>query len=86
MFKEFRKSTYDSSDVAIDSLHFKKAYPLVVIDCSKQSERLQTGVVDVQAKLRFNENVSANTKCYALLIGDRKMQLKLDKSKIEVVY
>jgi len=86
MFREYRESVHDSSDVAINYVHFKKAYPLVVIDCTKQSERLQSGVVDIQAKMRFSVNVPANTRCHALLIGDRKMKMKLDKGKIEVAY
>ena len=86
MFREYRKSRHDSADVAVGLMHFKKAYPLVVIDCTKQSERLQSGVVDVQAKMRFSANVPASTRCHALLIGDRKMRMKLDRGKVEVAY
>jgi hypothetical protein len=86
MYQDFRKANYDSSDVSVDFVSFKNNYPLVVIDCSKQSERLQTGIVDVQVKMRFGATVPQKTKCHALVLGDRMMNLKLDKGRVEVVY
>ena len=86
MFHEFRNSLYGSDDMAVNAIQFQKQCPFVVIDCTKQSERLRDALVDVQVKMRFVNNVPAGTKCHALLIGDRKMQMKLDRGKIDVVY
>jgi len=86
MFHDYRKANYESNDACIDPVHFKSSYPLVVIDCTKQSERLQTGVVDVQVKMRFSSAVAASTRCHALVMGDRMMNLKLDRGKVDIMY
>ena len=74
-FVEFRQTFYGIdyllSNVAVDPLTFKDLFPIFVFDVSKQSERLQQGVVDITVEMMFGANIPANTMMYALLISDR---------------
>ena len=46
-----------------------KTYSLIFIFVvSKQSEKLNNSVTDIQVKAYFNENVPANTEAFALVI------------------
>ena len=65
--------------------HYKTLYPLFTFDVSKQKENLKSSVVDIQLKANFTENVSANTRAFALLISD-KMLFQSDSNKMCLVY
>ena len=60
------------SGSAIHPLAYKELTPLFVFNVSKQSERLNHGVVDITVEMQFSENVAANTKAYAVVISDRR--------------
>ena len=87
---EFRQRFYGIdtlvSNLAVDPISFKSMYPIFVFDVSKQSERLQEGVVDITVEMMFGENVLANTVAYALLISDRKLKFQSDGKKMNVVF
>jgi hypothetical protein len=85
MAAQFRKQFYGSGGPSFEVGTYINNFPLVAIDCSKQSERLKSAVIDVQIKTKFSAQIPAGTKCYALVISDRLMSLKLDRSKVEVI-
>jgi hypothetical protein len=70
----------------IQPIGYKELTPLFVFDVSKQSERLDHGVVDITIDMQFSANVAANTKAYALVISDRRLKLQSDGKKMNVLY
>ena len=65
---------------------YKKLSPLFVFNVSKQSERLNHGVVDITIDMQFSENVAEHTRAYALVISDRRLKLQSDGKKMNVLY
>ena len=86
---EFRRKFYgvDSmvSSIDVDPITYKELFPIYVFDVSKQSERLQGGVVDITVEMTFGAAVPANTRAYAILISDRKMKFQSDGKKMSVI-
>jgi hypothetical protein len=89
MFDSFKKDYY-----GIDSLvggtqvnfpAFKSLYPILVFDVRRQSERLKSGVIDIQVKFEFNANVPANTTAYTVIISDRFFKMSSDGKNMRVV-
>ena len=70
----------------LTALNYKHICPLFVFDVSKQAERLKSTVLDVQIKATFNENVSAGTQAFAVVISDKLLRIKSDGSRMNVVY
>ena len=70
----------------MDPIRYKSLYPIFVVDVSKQSERLNQGVVDITVEMSFETNVDAGTIAHALLISDRKLKFQSDGKKMNVVY
>ena len=62
---------------------YKELTPLFVFNVSKQSERLNHGIVDITIDMQFSENVAANTRAYALVISDRRLKLQSDGKKMK---
>ena len=77
---------YLASNITIDPITFKDLFPIFVFDVSKQSERLQQGVVDITVEMSFGANVAADTIAYALLISDRKLKFRSDGKKMNVIF
>ena len=76
-----------SGGSGITPIAYKELMPLFVFNVSKQSERLNHGVVDITVKMQFDVNgVVANTKAYALVISDRRLKLQSDGKKMNVLY
>ena len=71
---------------AIQPLAYKELTPLYVFNVSKQSERLNQGVVDITVDMQFSANVGANTKAYALVISGSRLKLQSDGKKMNVLY
>ena len=65
---------------------YKTLYPLFTLHVSKQKEKLKTSVVDIQIKANFTENVSANTRAFALVISDKMLSFQSDGNKMSVIY
>jgi hypothetical protein len=85
MYMNFRRDYYNDSSVCMHPIEFKDKYPLFVMDCSRQSERLKDTICDVKLEMTFNSEVAANTYCYALVISDRILSLKSDGNKMEII-
>ena len=87
---EFRQTFYaiDSivSRINVDPVTYKDLFPIFVFDLSKQSERVNQGVVDITVEMMFSANVVANTVAYALLISDRKLKFQSDGKKMNVIF
>ena len=86
---DFRRKFYGLdqlvSNIAVDPITYKELFPIFVFDVSKQSERLQGGVVDITVEMSFGAAVPANTTAYAVLISDRKMRFQSDGKKMSVI-
>ena len=65
---------------------YKTLYPLFTFDVSKQKEKLKSSVVDIQIKANFIENVSENTRAFALVISDKMLSFQSDGNKMSVIY
>ena len=65
---------------------FKDLFPIMVFDVSKQSERLKSGVIDIQIKATFNAAVPAGTEAFAVVVSDRLLNFQSDGAKMSVVY
>ena len=70
----------------ISPSEFIDLYPIFVFDVSNQSERLKESVMNIQIKCTFDDNVSANTQAYAVVISDRFIKLQSDGNKMAVVF
>ena len=71
---------------AITPLSYKELFPLYVFNVSKQSERINQGVVDVTVKMQFSAGVGDHARAYALIISDRRLKLESDGNKMHVLY
>ena len=71
---------------SIDPIAYKKLYPIILFDVSKQSERLKSGVTDITLQCRFKSNPAAGTVAHAVLISDRKIRFKSDGDKMSVLF
>jgi hypothetical protein len=85
MYENFKRDYYGDTNVCIDPIEFKSKYSLFVIDCSRQSERLKMGVIDIKLEIQFNSAVADKTVCYAFILSDRIMSLNSDGSKMELI-
>lgn len=65
---------------------FKDLFPIMVFDVSKQSERLKSGVVDIQIKATFNAAAPAGTEAFAVVVSDKMLNFQSDGAKMSVVY
>ncbi|KYN03346.1 PREDICTED: uncharacterized protein LOC108773502 [Cyphomyrmex costatus] len=78
MFVRFRTSYYqilrERSETLFKTDAFRKMFPMVIIDCSRQNESVKSGTVDVRLEFEFKENVPANTTAYCLIIHDRVIE------------
>ena len=59
---------------------FKSLYPIHVFNVSKQS------IVDLTVRMEFSTNIPVNTQSYALIISDRMLKFKSDRSKMSVLF
>ena len=57
---------------------FKTLFPLFVFDVTRQSDKLISGVIDLQLKFIFNDNVPADTYAYCVIESDRRYKLTSD--------
>ena len=89
-FAEFSRKYYGIdwlvTSTAVDSISYKAHHPIFIFDVSKQSERLQQGVVDIAIEMFFAANVTPATVAFALLISDRKLKFKSDGKKMTVIH
>ena len=67
------------------SLEFKDLYLLFVFDVSKQSERLEYSVINIQIKAYFNNNVDSGTEAYAVITSERLINFQSNGNRLNVV-
>jgi hypothetical protein len=89
MFDNFKKS-YDGFSSLIGGTQvsyaaFKTLFPIFVVDVRRQSEKIKSGVIDVQLKFNFRAAVAANTTAYSVIISDRHFRLKTDGTNLTIV-
>ena len=65
---------------------YQTVSPLFTVDVSKQKEKLKSSVLDIQIKANFTENVSANTRAFALVISGKMLSFQSDGNKMSVIY
>ena len=68
----------------ISQLNFKTLYPLHVINLTKQPEGIKRGVMDMNLRAKFRQNVPANTQAFVLVISDRILTFASDGNKMNV--
>ena len=74
------------ASTVVDPLSYKKLFPIIMFDVSKQSDRLKTGVTDITLKCHFSANVPEDTVAHAVMISDRKLRFKTDGEKATVLF
>ena len=74
------------SSTSVDPITYKDLFPIFVFDVSKQSERLQQGVVDITVEMMFNVAIPGDTVAYAMIISDRKLRFQSDGKKMSVIF
>ena len=86
---EFRSKFFNMDELISNPnftpLEYKKMYPLFLFDVSKQSEKLKYSTTDIQIKMDFKDNVTANTQVYGVIISDRLINFQSDGNKFSVV-
>jgi len=85
MYTKFQENYYEGrkkSEPMLSMAEFKSKAPLIVIDCSRQVERVKTGSVDVRLEFRSKNNFPANTTAYCLILHDRVIEVNLIDNKI----
>ena len=82
MFDSFKREFYGFNSFVggtqVNFATFKSLFPIIVFDVRHQSEKIKTGVVDIQLNFTFNDVVPANTTLYSITISDRIFKLKSD--------
>lgn len=88
-FDNFKKEYYGFNSLVggtqVNFASYKTLFPLFVFDVRHQSERLKSGVVDMQLKFSFRQAIPQNTKLYALTISDREYKFTSDGKNLTMV-
>ena len=90
MFTSFSQDYYGLDPLTVgnfvDIITFKEEYAIFYFDVSKQSERLNQGVVDVMVRMRFTKETPEHVQAFALIISDRRMKFQSDGKKMNIMY
>lgn len=76
MYQRFQSSYYyeKKSGSCLNRETFLAKCPMFVIDCSKQSETIKSGSVDVSLEIETSEEFPENTTAQCLIIHDKMIQ------------
>ena len=89
MFDNFKKEFYGFNSFVggtqVNFATFKTLFPIIVFDVRHQSEKIKTGVVDMQLNFTFNDVVPADTTAYSIIISDRRFRLKSDGKNLTML-
>ena len=69
----------------LNPIEFRDLFPVFVVDMSKQIERVKHSLSEVTIYARFSVTVPANTRAYAVLIGDTFMKLESNRHRMVLV-
>lgn len=77
MYTAFQESYYGKvAEPYLGYREFLSKAPIIVIDCSKQSELWKhSSTVDIRVEYELAENAPANTTLYALILHDSLVRL-----------
>jgi len=85
MFDNFKKDSYRYDELVggtqVNFPAFKSLYPILVFDLTKQSEVVQTGVIDMRITIKCAAT-QGQTVAHALIISDRLFKLVSDGKTI----
>uniref|UniRef100_A0A224XPM0 Putative polinton-9 nvi n=1 Tax=Panstrongylus lignarius TaxID=156445 RepID=A0A224XPM0_9HEMI len=71
MYQNFQHSYYGKANQPLMTKnHFKDYAPIIVIDCSRQSEAIRSSSVDIRLEIECTEAFKADTTAYALILHD----------------
>lgn len=78
MYLKFQKSYYNNDSMCplVSWEKFKEEQPLIVIDCSRQSEALKSATVDIRLDFESTNNFPDNTTAYCLILSDSVAEYK----------
>lgn len=74
------------SHCKISPSEWKALHPFCVFDVSKQSERLEATTIDIKINVRIFQSLQANTQAYCLVISDRKLVMRSNGNRFNVIY
>lgn len=88
MYKEFQTSYYGEwhSQPLLSRSDFENLVPLVVIDCSKQSEAINSSTIDIRLQLETSANFPPKTKAYCLILHDRIVEYEIGSGLVRKLY
>ena len=90
MFTSFSQDYYGLDPLTVgnfvDIISYKEEYAIFYFDVSKQSERLNQGVVDIMVRMRFAKETPEHVQAFALIISDRRMKFQSDGKKMNIMY
>ena len=90
MFTSFSQDYYGLDPLTVgnfvDIISYKEEYAIFYFDVSKQSERLNQGVVDIMVRMRFAKETPEHVQAFALIISDRQMKFQSDGKKMNIMY
>ena len=90
MFTDFSRDYYGLDPLTcgnfVDMITYKEEYPIFYFDVSKQSERLNDGVVDIMVRIKFRKETPEHVRAHALIISDRRMKFQSDGKKMNIIY
>lgn len=88
MYKEFQSSYYGEiySEPLLSRSYFEKFAPLVVIDCSKQSEAIKSSTIDIRLQLETTSNFPPNTRAFCLTLHDRIVEYEMGTGLVRKLY
>lgn len=86
MVTDFYRNVIGKEQIDIGLIEFKRFYPLLVFDISRQSEKLKSTPVDIRIKASFDNVLDEDVVAYALVLSDRFIRLQSDGNKMNIVY
>ncbi|XP_050528087.1 uncharacterized protein LOC126898191 [Daktulosphaira vitifoliae] len=87
MYSSFQDSFYniDNGDPILTKEEFKDNAPIVVIDCSKQNEKIKSAPVDVRIEFETKIPIPNNTSAYCLILHDKIFEYNAMTSEVHKV-
>ena len=75
IYANFQSSYYGkNSEPMLKKSEYRTYAPLIVIDCSKQTESLKRAPVDIHLEFEAKENFPEGTSAYCSILHDRIVQ------------
>ncbi|XP_050547572.1 uncharacterized protein LOC126909198 [Daktulosphaira vitifoliae] len=87
MYSSFQDTFYniDNGDPILTKDEFKDTAPMVVIDCSKQNEKIKSAPVDVRIEFETKIPIPKETSAYCLILHDKIFEYNAMTSEVHKV-